>query len=99
MDLEQLKYQMSVQQAFIDGKKIEYRRLGSEVGWVRDIDPDFLWHKYEYRVEVEPRVIYLREDKGQLSSFNWLDEDMAKSAGSPVLRFIEDLTYNDSKRI
>lgn len=54
MDREQLKELLPIIQAFVEGRKIEFREKGEE-HWKESIMPTFNFHLIEYRIKPEPK--------------------------------------------
>lgn len=81
-----LKYQISVMQACLEGKTIEWRPLGNDQPWQETQCPGWKWCECDYRVKPpEPRVIYVNEYPNYVKAH--LTEDAARQAVGPgVLR-------------
>ena len=61
----QLKEKIAVMQAFADGKKIEIAHSNrSAAVWHASINPGWDWACYTYRIKVEPRKVFGREEIG-----------------------------------
>lgn len=59
---------IAVTQAFLDGKKIQVRNWGSDGGWDCATEPCWNWDLYEYRVNPEPREVWVNVYPGGLGN-------------------------------
>jgi hypothetical protein len=65
------KQKIEVMQAYVDGKKIEYKERGTTFPYWTTFsfgEPSWNWGRCEYRIKQEPRefVVAYREDNGKL---------------------------------
>lgn len=52
--------QIAIMQAFIDGKKIQARRIGWGEAWKKTVNPRWAWDTHEYRIASrEKQPIYI----------------------------------------
>lgn len=63
------KAQAELMQAWLDGKPIQYRGVGTYGKWATiyptsPVPPAFTFELYEYRIKREPRVLYANEYPG-----------------------------------
>lgn len=56
MTKEEAKEAIKVMQAFVDGKKIEWKPKGDNIGWEEKPDPVFDFSDNKYRVKPEPTM-------------------------------------------
>ena len=106
--MKTLKERIEIEQAFLDGKQIQYRYL-LRGGWhhapIYDAKDDdnflFHWMSYDYRIKAEPRVVYVNEYHYGLgrSVFRTLEEAMngAREDYRRTQRFVEDLDYREKQ--
>lgn len=98
MTLEELKRRIAVQQAFVDGKTVQYKSVLS-AGW-QDYQaspgefPSFDWVYCDWRVKPEPRVIFVAEYPAGLSAGH-LDKPEPWSSVVRWHRFVEDVDYQE----
>ncbi len=89
---------VTILEALMDGKAVQYKTLGEE--WmdylpdVPDATPAVLSIHYKWRIKPEPRVIYVSEYVGGLADRVFHDRKMAEAyASSPshrgIRKFIE----------
>lgn len=78
-------YKIKVMQAFLDGKEVQVRpRSISICPWSRklppDMDPEWDWVHFEYRIKPEPIVLWLNVYDGGDSVYVHRSEAQAVSA-------------------
>lgn len=100
MTIEELKRRIAVQQAFVDGKTVQYKSVLS-AGWQDyqagpDDFPSFDWVYCDWRVKPEPRVIFVPEFKCGLST-NHRDEPAPWPHVVRWHRFVEDTSYGEER--
>lgn len=75
---EETKRRIAVMQAWVEGKKVEYRnRVHKTSVWRNEVDPAWDWDTYDYRIAPEPKVIWVNEYPGGLST-SWGSKDQAE---------------------
>lgn len=104
MTLEELKRRMAIQQAFLDGKRIQYRCHTSSVwnDWEPVNEetpaqaPSFDWTFRDWRIKPEPRVFFVPEYPSGLSAGHF-DKPVPWERVVRWHRFIEDVSYGEEK--
>ena len=62
MEEDPTEYKIRVMQAFLDGEKVQCRRLMSSKPWCpAGPCPSWAWADYDYRIKPEPRAVYVNE--------------------------------------
>ena len=55
--MKTLRERTEIQQAFLDGAKIEYKQIGSV--WQTAGSPAFDWHEKDYQIKPKPMELWL----------------------------------------
>ena len=63
-------------QACLDGKKIEYKyKRNCKPQWVAtNVDLNFDWHHYDYRIKPEPMVVWVNIYEKNLYAYKTMDD-------------------------
>lgn len=95
-DKAELRRQIEVMQAALNGEAIQAHPLRYSEVWVDSPEPGWDWIRYDYRVKPkEPRTIYLVTENGTLQEthYVYLSEEaaqrFAESVDEQVIEFVE----------